>query len=60
MKAAGVKYDLVAYPGAVHSFTHWDAGSDNSKGAAYNKQADEKSWAAMKAFWAGLFAARTP
>ena len=52
MKNAGVSHEFVAYPGAVHSFTHWEAGSDNSKGAAYNKQADEKSWAAMTRFWA--------
>ena len=36
LKAAGVDYKLVKYPGAVHSFTHKAAGDDNSKGAAYN------------------------
>jgi dienelactone hydrolase len=56
METADVKYNLVAYPGAVHSFTHWDAGTDNATGAAYNKDADEKSWAAMTTFWAELFA----
>jgi hypothetical protein len=35
----------------LHSFTDWNAGSDNSKGAAYNKHADERSWAAMKTFF---------
>lgn len=48
---AGVKYELVKYPGAVHSFTHKAAGDDNSKGAAYNKDADEKSWAATMKFF---------
>ena len=56
LKDAGVKYELVMYPGAVHSFTQKMAGNDNSKGAAYNKEADAKSWEAMKAFLARLFA----
>lgn len=51
MKAAGVKYELVGYPGAVHSFTQKSAGNDNSKGSAYNEEADKKSWEAMKAFF---------
>ncbi|MFM7241630.1 MAG: dienelactone hydrolase family protein, partial [Opitutia bacterium] len=40
MKAAGVDYKLVKYSGAVHSFTHKEAGTDNAKGAAYNADAD--------------------
>ena len=55
MADAEVAYEFVAYPGAVHSFTHWTAGDDASKGAAYNKEADEKSWEAMKAFLAQVF-----
>src|SRR4029453_19279552 len=43
MRKAGVDWQLVAYGGAVHSFTDWDAGSDNSKGAAYNAKADPPS-----------------
>jgi dienelactone hydrolase len=56
MKAAGVDYKLIKYPGAVHSFTHKAAGSDNSKGAAYNAEADRDSWLQMKTFLAGIFA----
>ena len=52
MKAAGVKNEFIAYPGAVHAFTQKAAGNDNSKGAAYNASADAKSWEAMKAFFA--------
>lgn len=55
MNEAGVRYELVAYPGAVHSFTHWTAGDDPSKGAAYNKEADEKSWVAMQEFLKAIF-----
>ena len=52
MRDAGVDWQLVSYGGAVHSFTDWNAGNDNSKGAAYNEKADKRSWEAMKAFFA--------
>jgi dienelactone hydrolase len=55
MKAAGKEYGFVAYPGAVHAFTQKMAGDDPSKGAAYNAEADEKSWEEMKSFFAKLF-----
>lgn len=56
MKDAGVDYKLVQYPGAVHAFTQKAAGSDNSKGAAYNEAADKASWDEMKVFFNKLFA----
>jgi dienelactone hydrolase len=56
MREAKVDWQLTAYGGAVHSFTDWDAGNDNSKGAAYNKAADERSWRAMQGFLSELFA----
>lgn len=49
MKKAGAKLEFIAYPGAVHSFTDWNA-DGSMKGAQYNKSADEKSWAAMQKF----------
>lgn len=55
MKDAGVDYQIVLYSHAVHSFTNPEAGSDNSKGAAYNAEADRRSWEAMKAFFAEIF-----
>jgi dienelactone hydrolase len=45
---AGVKYDFIAYPGAVHSFTVPTAADVGVEGLKYNKDADEKSWAAMR------------
>ena len=51
LTSAGVKYELVKYPGAVHAFTQKGAGDDPKKGAAYNAEADAKSWQAMKAFF---------
>jgi dienelactone hydrolase len=55
MRKAGVDWQLVAYGGAVHSFTRPDSGNDPSKGAAYNERADRRSWEAMKAFFAEIF-----
>jgi dienelactone hydrolase len=52
MRKAHADWQLVAYGGAVHSFTDSNAGSDNSKGAAYNEKADHRSWEAMKQFFA--------
>ena len=56
MKACKVDYELVQYPGAVHSFTQKTAGNDNSKGAAYNEAADKASWSAAAKFLSRLFA----
>lgn len=56
MKAAGADMQVVLYEGAVHSFTQPQAGDDPSKGAAYHAEADQKSWEAMKAFFAEIFA----
>ena len=47
MSAAHVDWQLVLYGGAVHAFTEKSAGNDNSKGAAYNANADKLSWEAM-------------
>jgi len=55
MKSNRVDWKLVNYPGAVHSFTHKAAGNDNSKGAAYNADADNASWAEMEKFLKQIF-----
>ncbi len=55
MHDAKVDWQLVAYGNAVHSFTDWNAGNDNSKGAAYNEKADKRSWEDMKQFFAEIF-----
>jgi len=56
MQSAKVDYRLIQYPGAVHSFTHQEAGNDNARGAAYNASADKASWEEMKAFLKASFA----
>jgi dienelactone hydrolase len=55
MTGAKADWQLVSYSGAVHSFTHKEAGDDPAKGAAYNEAADRRSWVAMQSFFAELF-----
>jgi len=55
MRASKADYVFVAYASAVHSFTQKEAGSDNSKGAAYNEAAHRRSWQHMKDFFREIF-----
>jgi len=48
-----------SYPGAVHSFTVPGAEKLEIKGMGYNKEADEKSWAAMRKLFSEVFAAKS-
>lgn len=50
MRKWKIDWQLVKYGGAVHSFTEKAAGNDNSKGAAYNASADQRSWLALQGF----------
>ena len=50
MRKANADWQMNYYSNAVHAFTHKDAGSDNSKGAAYNEKADKRSWSAFMDF----------
>lgn len=50
MRKAEADWQMVYYANSVHAFTHKDAGSDNSKGAAYNEKAAKRSWQAMLDF----------
>jgi len=55
MRQAGVDWQFIYYGKAVHAFTNPAAGSDNSKGAAYNAKADRRSWQAMTDFYKEIF-----
>lgn len=55
MRKSNVDWVLIKYGGAVHSFTEKAAGNDNSKGAAYNANADRRSWQAMLDFFKEIF-----
>jgi dienelactone hydrolase len=50
MKNGHVKMEFIPFKGAVHAFAIPAAGNDKSKGAAYNAEADKKSWAAFEKF----------
>lgn len=59
MKAAGVNFKSVDYPGATHAFTNPKAteiGERFKLPVAYDEAADRLSWEAMKEFFARLFA----
>lgn len=58
MKDAGSDFREIVYPGAVHGFTNPESGDDKSKGMAYDKDADEKSWEEMKQFLREIFSAK--
>ena len=49
MASHKIDWQLVKFGGAVHSFTDVEAGTDPSKGAAYNQRADHRSWELAKA-----------
>jgi dienelactone hydrolase len=51
MRTGKVDWQMNFYGDAVHSFTNPAAGTDNSKGAAYNEKAAKRSWEAMKIFF---------
>lgn len=60
MTAAGADLKLVEYPGVKHSFTNPDAdkfGEQFKLPLAYDKEADEKSWAELKTFLGELYPA---
>lgn len=50
MRVANADWEMVYYANSVHSFSDPKAGNDNSKGAAYNEKAAQRSWKAMLAF----------
>lgn len=55
LDAGDVKYEFVAYPGAVHSFTVPDAGKHGNPGMQYNEAADKDSWQKLEALLADVF-----
>jgi dienelactone hydrolase len=55
---AKVDWQLIEYSGAVHGFTNPANGNDNSKGIAYNENADKRSWRAMESFFGEIFASK--
>ncbi|MFC3606206.1 dienelactone hydrolase family protein [Stutzerimonas tarimensis] len=58
MVQADADYRFINYPGARHGFTNPDADRHQAHGVdvAYDQQADERSWAAMRQFLEETFA----
>jgi dienelactone hydrolase len=50
MRAAKADWEMIYYANAVHAFTDKSAGTDNSKGAAYNETAARRSWSELLRF----------
>ena len=55
MRDGKADWQLVSFGNAVHAFTEKKAGNDNSKGAAYNQLADERSQEYFMNFLRELF-----
>lgn len=55
MRKVHADWSATVYGGAVHSFTVAEAGDDASKGMAYDKTADERSWKALLDFFSEIF-----
>ena len=50
MRDSKADWQMIYYANAVHSFTNPEAGSDNSKGAAYNPVAAKRSFEHLQLF----------
>lgn len=55
MRKANADWQFINYGGAVHSFTNPNADKAGIRGVSYNKNADQRSWGAMKAFLIEVF-----
>jgi dienelactone hydrolase len=51
MKAAGVTYRVISYPGAKHGFTNPNADKAGIPGLGYNAAVDKRSWAELVRFF---------
>ena len=51
MRDSKADWQMIYYADAVHSFTDSAAGTDKSKGVAYNEKAAKRSWKAMLDFF---------
>lgn len=56
MDRAAADWQLIMYGRAMHGFTHRHAVPGATPGVAYDRLADERSFAATRAFLAGVFA----
>lgn len=50
LRAAGVRWELVVYGGAQHSFSRPDAATAGIEGVAYHEHAARRAWATAREF----------
>ena len=55
MRKGNVDWQMIYYGGQVHAFATPYAGSDKSKGVAYDEKTAKRAWEAMKAFFDEIF-----
>ena len=55
MNSAGADWQLIAYGGAMHGFTHENASKAPVPGVAYHAATDARSWLATQMFFDELF-----
>ncbi len=55
MTAAGADFQIIVYPGAVHSFTNPAADQHNIPGVKYDAKADTRSWQDLVMFLGKVF-----
>lgn len=55
MKTNSVDWEMISYGGAVHAFSNPASGNNKASGAAYNENADKKSFNDMKIFFSDIF-----
>jgi dienelactone hydrolase len=55
MTKGDLDWQMIFYGGAVHSFSNPGAGSDKTRGAAYDSKAAERSWEHMQQFFKEIF-----
>jgi dienelactone hydrolase len=58
MEAAGIRYEFIDYPGAVHAFTNPNAdelGQKFNMPLAYNAEVDRASWQKMQEWFKSVF-----
>lgn len=55
MRDNQIDWEMVYYGDAVHAFSVERAGTDKSKGVAYNEKAAKRSWQAMQDFFHEIF-----
>jgi dienelactone hydrolase len=58
MGKSSLDWLIVLYGGAKHSFTNTDADKTGMEALAYDKLADQRSWAHMKSFFDEIFKGR--